>query len=266
MSMLLFRAGGAEPKAVPLSLVTRLEQLDVSTIEPVDGRELVQYRGQLMPLVRMPGVSEVKTEGRQAILVFSDGTQSMGLVVDEILDIVADRLDIEVANDTPGKIGSAVIKGHATEVVDVGYYIGQAFDDWMDESGTAARGPRRLLLVDDSPFFRDMLVPVLISAGYEVTAVGSAREALELKEKGRRYDVIVSDIEMPEIDGYGFAEALKDDAQWGATPIVALSCHASATDLQQGRSVGFFDFVGKFDREGLVRTLGDSLADLEDAA
>ena len=266
MSMLLFRAGSPEPKAVPLSLVTRLEQLDVTTFETVDGRELVQYRGQLMPLLRMPGVSEVKEEGRQPILVFSDGCRSMGLAVDEIVDIISERLDIEVANEHPGKIGSAVIRGKATEVVDVGHYIGLAFDDWMDDRGGGLSHKPRLLLVDDSAFFRDMLAPVLISAGYDVTSVSSARQALDLKEDGRSFDVIVSDIEMPEIDGYRFAESLKDDASWGKVPIVALSCHAGSAEISQGRNAGFFDLVGKFDREGLVRTLGDSLAELEDAA
>ena len=266
MSMLLFRAGSPEPKAVPLSLVTRLEQLDVDTIETVDGRELVQYRGQLMPLLRMPGVTEVKEEGRQPILVFSNGSQSMGLAVDEIVDIVAERLDIEVANDVPGKVGSAVIREHATEVIDVGHYIGMAFDDWEDDRGENVSSKPRLLLVDDSAFFRDMLAPVLIAAGYAVTSVDSVKRALALKDDGARFDVIVSDIEMPEIDGYRFAASLKDDANWGNVPIVALSCQGNSAEIKQGRNAGFFDLVGKFDREGLVRTLGDSLANLEEAA
>jgi len=266
MSMLLFRAGSPEPKAVPLSLITRLEQLEVSTIETVDDREMVQYRGQLMPLLRMPGVGNAAEDGRQPILVFSNGNRSMGLAVDEIVDIVSERLDIQVTNDMPGKIGSAVIRETATEVIDVGHYIGLAFDDWIDEQDQRISHKPKLLLVDDSAFFRDMLAPVLISAGYEVTAVNSARQALDLKDNGRNFDVIVSDIEMPEIDGYSFAESLKDDANWGRVPIVALSCHAGSTEVSQGRNAGFFDLVGKFDREGLVRTLGDSLADLEDAA
>jgi len=214
----------------------------------------------------MPGVGEVEADGRQPILVFSDGNRSMGLAVDEIVDIVSERLDIQVANDVPGKIGSAVIREQATEVVDVGHYIGLAFNDWADEQDKRSSAKPKLLLVDDSAFFRDMLAPVLISAGYAVTAVSSAQQALDLKDNGRTFDVIVSDIEMPEIDGYRFAESLKKDASWGKVPIVALSCHAGSAEISQGRNAGFFDLVGKFDREGLVRTLGDSLADLEDAA
>src|SRR5206468_6752728 len=66
---------------------------------------------------------------------------------------------------------------------------------------------RSLLFVDDSPFFRNMLVPVLKAAGYDVTAVGAADEALAIVKKGQKFDVIVSDIEMPGMNGFELAEA-----------------------------------------------------------
>ena len=95
-SLLVFRAGSTRPKAVPLSLVTRLEEIDARKIEVSNGRHMVQYRGQLMPLVSMNENVRVKGEGAQPLLVFSDGSRSMALVVDEIVDIVEDRLDIQV--------------------------------------------------------------------------------------------------------------------------------------------------------------------------
>ena len=55
----------------------------------------------------------------------------MGLVVDEIVDIVEERLDIEVASERPGVLGYAVVKGNATEIVDVGHFLPQAFADWF---------------------------------------------------------------------------------------------------------------------------------------
>ena len=73
-------------------------------------------------------------------------------------------------------------------------------------SQPSARAPRSVLLIDDSPFFRNMLTPVLQAAGYDVTAVGSAPEALALLKDGRVFDVAVTDIEMPEMDGFEFAE------------------------------------------------------------
>ena len=67
------------------------------------GRPLVQYRGQLMPLVPVNDEVRIKTSGSQPLLVFSDDDRSMGLVVDEIVDIVEDRLDIELASEPAGR-------------------------------------------------------------------------------------------------------------------------------------------------------------------
>ena len=143
VSLLVFRAGSQQPKAVPLSLVTRLEEIDCRKIEISDGRHLVQYRDQLMPLLRIDAESSLKQEGAQPILVFSDQGRSMGLVVDEIIDIVEERLDIEVSSDRPGVLGYAVIKGATTEIIDVGHFLPQAFEDWFRRRDAARRRGRR---------------------------------------------------------------------------------------------------------------------------
>ena len=107
VTLLLFRGGGQSLKAVPLSLVTRLEEIDARKIEWVGGRPLIQYRGRLMPLVPADPAITIRSEGTQALVVFSDEERSMGLVVDEIVDIVDDRLDIELVAETvrPRRLG-----------------------------------------------------------------------------------------------------------------------------------------------------------------
>ena len=130
-SLLVFRAGSTQPKAVPLSLITRLEEIDAQKIELSNGRHMVQYRGQLMPLITMSENVRVKGEGAQPLLVFSDGSRSMALVVDEIVDIVDDNLHIQVGSDNAGVLGSAIVRGHATEIIDVGHFLPLAFEDWF---------------------------------------------------------------------------------------------------------------------------------------
>jgi len=255
-SLLVFRAGSTQPKAVPLALITRLEEVDAKTIEMSDGRHMMQYRGQLMPLISMSEGVGVKAEGAQPLLVFSDGVRSMALVVDEIIDIVEDRLDIQVAGDSPGVLGSAVIKGQATEIIDVGHFLPLAFEDWFRRKDhPVRRRPRAVLLIDDSPFFRNMLGPVLQAAGFAVTAVGSAQEALDLLRDGRAFDVAVTDIEMPEMDGFEFTEAVRADPRTAKLPVVALSSVVSAEAIERGRRAGLHDYVAKFDRQGLIASL-----------
>ena len=265
-SLLVFRAGSTQPKAVPLGLVTRLEELAVDKIELSNGRYMVQYRDQLMPLVQMEGVS-VQTSGAQPILVFADDGRSMGLVVDEIVDIVEERLNIEVAGSRDGILGSAVIKGQATEVIDVGHFLPMAFADWfsrkeMRPSVTA----QSVLLVDDSAFFRNMLAPVLKAAGYKVRVAPNAQEGLTALRSGQSFDVVLTDIEMPDMNGFEFAETIRADAHLSSMPIIALSSMVSPAAIERGRLAGFHDYVAKFDRPGLIAALKEQTAELNRAA
>ena len=97
-------------------------------------------------------------------------------------------------------------------------------------------------------------------AGYSVTTVPSALEALNLCEAGETFDVIVSDIEMPGMTGLEFAAAVRNGSRWQDTPLVALSSHASQRDLDRGRAAGFDDYVAKFDRDALIYTLAQTLS------
>ena len=200
------------PRRCRSALVTRLEEIAADKIELSNGRYMVQYRDQLMPLVQMEGVS-VQTSGSQPILVFADDGRSMGLVVDEIIDIVEERLNIEVAGSQDGILGSAVIKGQATEVIDVGHFLPMAFADWFIAQGDAALGARRSRCCWSTTraFFRNMLAPVLKAAGYKVRVAPNAQEGLTALRSGQTFDVVLTDIEMPDMNGFEFAETIRAD-------------------------------------------------------
>jgi len=264
-SLLVFRAGTAQPKAVPLALVTRLEEIAADKIELSNGRYMVQYRDQLMPLVQMVGV-EVRSSGSQPILVFADDKRAMGLVVDEIIDIVEERLNIEVAGSQAGILGSAVIKGQATEVIDVGHFLPMAFADWFTRKEMKPSAlSQSILLVDDSAFFRNMLAPVLKAAGYRVRTAPNAQEGLTVLRSGQSFDVVVTDIEMPDMNGFEFAEVIRADQHLHHVPIIGLSSLVSPAAIERGRQAGFHDYVGKFDRPGLIAALKEQTAELQAA-
>ena len=269
MALLLFHAGTGAPKAVPLALVARLEDIEQGNIELSNGQMVVQYRGRLMPLVAFDPAFMPESEGRKPVLVFTDADRSMGLIVDEIVDIVQQRLQVEFSGDRPGLLGSAIIAGKATDVIDAGAYLTQAHGNWFLSETEALSGEsasRRVLVVDDSQFFLNMLTPILSVAGYEVVAVPSAEDALELCEAGEDFDVIVSDIEMPGMNGFDLAKTIKGDGRWQNVPIVALSSHATPKDLSRGREVGFADYVAKFDRDALLASLHQMVGDSSGSA
>ncbi|MDV2984952.1 UNVERIFIED_CONTAM: hybrid sensor histidine kinase/response regulator [Methylobacteriaceae bacterium AG10] len=257
-TLLVFKGGAGGFKAVPLSLVTRLEEIDASKIEHLGGRPLIQYRGRLMPLVPAdPGIV-IRFEGSQALVVFSDGDRAMGLVVDEIVDIVEERLDIEISADRSDLIGSAVLRGRATDIINIAHFLPLAYDDW-------ARGPRKtvvkapsLLLVDDSAFFRDMLTPVLKAAGYGVTTASSADEAMGLLKGNAGIDLVVSDLDMPGRSGFDLVAAMrKSGGRLAEMPVVALTGTVAADAIEQARRLAISDLVAKFDRSGLLAALAE---------
>ncbi len=266
VALLLFRAGDGAPKAVPLALVSRLEDIEEKNMELSNGRLVVQYRGKLMPLIPFDGMFHPGGEdGRKPVLVFSEGERSMGLIVDEIVDIVEEKLNVELAGEQSGLIGSAIVDGRATDVIDAGAYLTQAYHDWFGANGEAFESDEkrsRILLVDDSPFFCNMLTPLLTVSGYEVTAVSSAEQALAMAEEGQMFDAIISDIEMPGMSGFDFAERVRAEGPWQALPLIALSSHATPRDLDRGREAGFTDYVAKFDRDLLLNSLAETLNDV----
>ncbi len=120
--VLLFQAD-EEIKAVALDAVARMELFPCSAVEHCGGVAMVQYRQQLMPLV---SVASRFGEHRHPVLVFEDGGRRIGLMVSGIVDIVDIELTIELGSGRPGVIGTAVIAGKATEVIDHSWWLAKA--------------------------------------------------------------------------------------------------------------------------------------------
>lgn len=259
-SMLLFTAGDDSPKAVSAFLVSRIEEFDRAKVEYSDGQPMIQYRGSLLDLHHidtMPKTDIIKT------LIFADeqSGNAFGVMVDRILDVVESPLDIKPSNKHPGFLGAAIINGHATQVMDVNHFTGN--QSWATtEKGTSFSGKThpRVLIVEDSTFFRHMLYPLLRMAGYDVTLTSGPTEALALCDKGEMFDLIVSDIEMEDMDGLSFATHVKAGSAWQGIPMVALSSRSEERDIQAAYTSGFSAYVTKSNRDALLVTLREVLA------
>lgn len=123
-SWLLFRVGKIGRMALPLSDVSRLEKLPLHKLEQSANKEVVQYRGQIMPLFRVANFlgrefAPADPEILQ-VIVYSYAGQNIGLVVDEILDIIQGHSLLEEKHEQPGIAGCAVIQDRVTDLLDVG--------------------------------------------------------------------------------------------------------------------------------------------------
>jgi len=270
ISFLLFNLGKGAPKAVPLEMVSRLEEVDVKTIEIADDYPVVQYRGDLMRLVTLDDSYSMPNEGNIDVIVFSYDNQVIGLVVQDILDIVRAPFEIKVASkdsQSHGYMGSMVIEEKTTDVVDVAHLITKVIG--VDVSAEMKHrqdiGECEVLLVEDSPFFRNLTVPFLSAAGYKVTAAEDAQKALDaLGEK--KFDMIVTDIEMPGMDGFGFAEACRNSPDVNGVPIVAYTSTMSDAVIERSKSSGMQDCIVKTDRPGLLESMSRCLTESREIA
>lgn len=136
-TLLLFTLSGQDRYAIPLELVTRLEEFKTSAVEQAAGREVVQYRGELLPLIRLDRViGNGSTEAGETLpaILFSRNKKSVGLVVGQILDTVREEIVLHPA--PAGKIGvrgSLVIQGLTTDLLDMEQIIESAAPGWLDE-------------------------------------------------------------------------------------------------------------------------------------
>jgi len=252
-SLLLFNAGGDSVMSVPLSLVARLEEFPRSSIERTGDQLLVQYRGDLLPLLPVDGMEEDPTNPMQPVIVFSEGSKSMGLMVAGIQDIIEEQLVIRIQSRRSGVIGTAIINEAATDIIDIQYYIHKANPEWF--SRRIEKTSARILIIDDSIFFRQLESTALEAEGYRVLAVESAVRAVELIEGGQTFDLIVCDIDMPMMDGFEFAEWMREDTKRAVTPMIALTSLTTTKNVERGLAAGFSSYLKKFDVNEFLSTV-----------
>ena len=140
-ALLIFTAGDRSRKAVELSKVTRLERPASNAIETLNGRAILQYRGKLTPILPVVQGQSIGAKTVQPLLILSGALYSMGIAVDEIIDVVEDHLDITLVTDRPGVKGAAVVGGKATEILDVDHYLvlGLAIQSQLGRADEAAK-------------------------------------------------------------------------------------------------------------------------------
>lgn len=258
-SLLLFRAPAGETMAVPLALVSRLEEIPSRDLEHSGGRLVMQHRGQLLPLLPIAGSEgHPPAQDVQPVVVFSDGQQSLGLMVDRIQDIVDEPLAIGIPSQRPGVLGTAILSGKATDILDMQHYLMQVNPDWFKRPA-AKPGPKKVLLIDDSMFFRQLVRAALEADGYRTTAVESAERAIELLHKGEKFDLVLCDIEMPGMDGCGFAAWFRQQSGNQQTPLVAITSLDGDVHGSRIMQAGFDRLLVKFHPQQLRSTLLEML-------
>lgn len=247
-SLLVFDAGQNTTMAVPLSLVSRLEEFPRHVIEQSSNGPVVQYRGNLLPL---QSVGEMSPQGMsenindpQSVIVFSDGEQSMGLMVNAIQDVVEESLSIQVQSQRAGILGTAVINGKATEVIDTQYYLLRSNPRWFQKNMTSHR---RILIINPSAFFRQLLTTALRSEQHLVVSADSVDSALKQLERDTEFDLIIVDFDHEEIHSGDLLQWLNAQPATSGLPVLGLCSHLSPNLQEKAVHIGCSSLLQKLD-------------------
>ncbi len=252
-SMLLFSAGRFERLAVPLNLVARLEEIPSAQVEHAAGRMVVQYRGQILPLVSLAGqldpsadTSLPKNQNIQ-VVVFSNGDQLIGLVVDRIVDIVDENVTVRKSSETFGLMGSAVVGQKVTDFVDLHEIIANSGEKWA-AAHKAQVGRSVVMVLEKSPFARAHLRSSLEMAGYRVVEASGFQEAVD-KLSREEVRILAASPEFAEV-----AQYVKDNPKLAHIRLLGLLAEGGERSKQEGSQL-FEDFQMKFDRKAMLSSL-----------
>lgn len=266
-TVLVFKSGPDGVRAVPLSLVTRLEEIDAGEFQTGSGRILLHYRNRLVPVVPV-GETQIRAEGLQPLVIISEGELTVALAVDAIVDIVDEVLDIEMATGQDrGIIGSAMIRGRATDIIDLAYYLPMQERGWRHAGyeRADASAPAQILLVEPSDFLRDMLTPVLKASGHRIAVASSFEPARHRMADGAITTVLI-DIDGDIESAFAFAADLRDGPNGGRLRLIGMTTLVTPDLHMRASQARLDEVVAKFDRRALLGELAERRPGLKEAA
>jgi two-component system chemotaxis sensor kinase CheA len=263
MEVVLFKLGDSRVYGIPLSIISRLEEFDPTKVEWAGEQSLIRYRGHSMPLLNVEKILNLKgkssmdleaEEKLNCIVVTINGV-SFGFIVTEIIDIAWSESVLETETiDRDGLLGTVYIEEKLITLIDI-YKLVSATEVGKRVSGAdiKMRLSGKVLLVDDSPLYRRVQEDLLREAGIEVIIATNGREALRLFKENEGINAIITDIEMPILNGYEFSEEIRQENK--EIPIIAVSTKAGPEDIERGKSVGFTYHLEKLNKKEVLETL-----------
>jgi len=253
----IFTSGEYGRCAVPLSMVSRLEQLPVKTLEVAGGVEVVQYRNSIMPIVRPEAIVDMGPTRRasevQALIVFDFG-RMVAMAVNEIVDVIdVDREHQQEDGDGELILGRTVVSGHTTLLLDVYGIVRRLAPQFIQERRQFMQRPR-VLLVDYSSAMRSATSTYLNAAGVNVIEAANMTLAQQiLSSKDSRIDALITDLELPDGGGVELIGSAKRERP--ELPCIVWTMQEGVGVFDAAMLAGARHCISKLAREDLVTEL-----------
>jgi two-component system chemotaxis sensor kinase CheA len=266
-ALLIFHSSEQEQFAVPLNQVERIEKIKRSEIEAMGGKRVMQYRGGSLALISVDDLATVHPLADQddlLVIVFNICSKAVGLLAIGPIDAIELTTEIDgVTLRQPGIMGSMIIEGHTTMLVDVFEIVQTLYPDWFAEKPVfeidkASGVIPTILIAEDSNFFRNQVKSYMTESGYKVIEGADGAIAWDLLQKHfEEISMVVTDIEMPNMNGFELTETIRKNPKYNKIPIIALTTLASEEDVAKGKAVGVDEYHIKLDKEKLMTCVHD---------
>jgi two-component system chemotaxis sensor kinase CheA len=288
---LLVNIGQTGQYVIPLCIVNRLEEFDANAIQRSGDQDVVKYGSGILPLIDVAKHLNLPVQATAAkqvsdkiqVIVLSKMNRLFGMRVQSVMDVVQIESNIDIQlSDRPGIMGS-LIQGKnlivvldAHKIIDMevrkisGANVAELTAVSLRKSRTpvavpatsgvgvrASRSRHKILLAEDTIFFRRHVTNFLESSGFRVTAVLNGDEALRSLNAidGKEFSLVITDIEMPVMDGFELTTKIRASRSLADLPVLALSTRFRKVDIDRGVEVGVTAYLDKFNGDLLLENI-----------
>lgn len=251
--------------ALPAANVERAVTIRRSEVQYADGRSLANVVGQWVPVAALTavlgGTPRAGRSDRALAVVLVQGRRRAVILVDQILGIS----ELAIGRLGPRVVRLRHVTGQArlgTGALAIVLGVTDVIDDVIHTAAEIPASPRaparrrRVLVVDDSATTRALEVNILRSAGYEVISAVDGADALR-QLAGQMVDLVVSDVDMPTLDGFGLAQAIRTSERLSAVPVILVTARGTDEDRARGLRAGANAYLVKssFDQTVLLQAI-----------
>ncbi|MFA5582732.1 MAG: chemotaxis protein CheW [Bacteriovoracaceae bacterium] len=262
---LLFKLNSSSTHAIALSYVDRIEEFRSSDIEYSGKQMVIRYRGEILPLVAVNDQLDYGKQGFEEVfpvIVIERAGIAYGLIVNKIIDTLSTAEEVK----TPiqfyqGLVGNIHTPKELIVVIDPFQIVDKSlgiYHEAIQVTNVVHADIKKVLLVEDTVFFRRFIQGFLEKHGYQVVIAQNGKEAIDvLNQEGSEISLVISDIEMPQMNGFEMARAIRKYPHYKDLPMIAVSSKADKNYRQEGMKAGFDLYLEKLRPEVLLSAISE---------
>lgn len=266
---ILMLGAGETTIAIPTHYIEEIRDIEEGALIDVVNKKAIRVRSELIPVVHIESLLDmpVQTQGSDSkiTVIVAMGGEKLGLIADRLVDekdVVIKPLPRHLK--TVKKVSGVIIAAnneiinvlHVPALLESSKNIRETHAGPGASAGSAERKPVHILVVDDSINTREIEKSILEAYGYRVTVAEDGMDAIE-KAAETKFDLVVTDVDMPRMDGFSLTKKLRDDDLYRSTPIIIVTSREKEEDKRRGIQVGADAYIikGAFDQGSLIDTI-----------